>query len=264
MTGIDAFSVLTAALLGLAFGSFANVVIYRVPRGGSVVSPPSACPCCGTHIKARHNVPVVGWVVLRGRCASCAEPISVRYPVVEALTGLLFAAVVARFGVSWGSALLLPAAWAAVVLSAIDIDLRRLPRVIVTPWSVVSLLIIIGAAAQTGDTWQLVRALVGAAALGALYLVAFVAYPRGMGFGDVTMAPVIGGVLGFFGWGQLAVGALAAFVWGLAVAVAPMVKARAISGVAIPFGPSMFAGAATGIAVGSAVGSWYVTKIVGL
>lgn len=264
MTASDALLVLTAALFGLAFGSFANVVIYRVPRGQSVVSPPSACPGCGSRIKARHNVPLVGWFVLRGRCASCREPISARYPLVEALVGLLFTVVVARFGVSWESALLLPAAWAAVVLSAIDIDVRRLPRAIVVPWSVASLVIVIGAAAQSGNGSLLVRSLVGAAALGALYFGAFVAYPRGMGWGDVTMAPVIGGVLAFFGWGELAVGALAAFVWGLLLAVAPMVKARAVKGVAIPFGPSMFAGAATGISVGGFIASWYSTKVLGL
>src|SRR5262245_30174939 len=86
-----------AGVLGLVIGSFVNVVAYRVPRGESVVRPPSSCPSCGTAIRARHNVPVLGWLVLRGRCYDCATPISVRYPVVEAATGLLFALVGLHF-----------------------------------------------------------------------------------------------------------------------------------------------------------------------
>src|SRR5690349_19220286 len=85
-----------AGLFGLAVGSFLNVVIYRVPAGESIVSPPSKCPHCGAAIRNRHNVPVLGWVLLRGRCYDCHEPISARYPLVEALTGVLFAAVTIR------------------------------------------------------------------------------------------------------------------------------------------------------------------------
>ncbi|HZX04955.1 prepilin peptidase, partial [Kribbella sp.] len=122
-----------AGVLGLAVGSFLNVVVYRVPRGESVVSPPSHCPRCSQPVRNRHNVPVAGWVMLRGRCADCRLPINVRYPLVELATGLLFAAVAVRLG----SVAALPAyLWfvgAGVALALIDLDVRRLPNAIVLP-----------------------------------------------------------------------------------------------------------------------------------
>src|SRR5438270_741255 len=114
-----------AGVLGLAVGSFLNVVIYRVPRGESVVSPPSHCPRCDSAILARHNVPVLGWLVLRGQCHRCRLPISVRYPVVEATTGVLFAAVALRLGVTASVAPFLYLAAVAVALAMVDIDLRH-------------------------------------------------------------------------------------------------------------------------------------------
>lgn len=109
---------LLAGLLGLAIGSFLNVVIYRVPRGESVVSPPSKCPRCGTQIKNRHNVPVIGWLVLRGKCASCGLPISPRYPIVEGITGVLFFAV--TLALTLGGALwLVPPALLAVAIGLV-------------------------------------------------------------------------------------------------------------------------------------------------
>src|ERR1700712_3277239 len=105
---------IVVALLGLAVGSFLNVVIYRVPRDESLVRPGSHSPHCGHEVRNRHNVPVLGWLLLRGRCADCSAPISVRYPLVEAGTALLLAAV-------------------AVALGAIDLDVMRLPDKIVLP-----------------------------------------------------------------------------------------------------------------------------------
>jgi leader peptidase (prepilin peptidase)/N-methyltransferase len=140
-----------AGVLGLAIGSFLNVVIYRVPRGESVVSPPSHCPRCGTEIQARHNVPVLGWLMLQGRCASCGLPISPRYPLVEGATGLLF------FGVTLGLALggllwVVPPALLAVaiglVAGLVAYDRAPLPKktigvsaAIVAAWVVVGALL---------------------------------------------------------------------------------------------------------------------------
>lgn len=126
-----ALSAVFGVLLGLAVGSFLNVVIYRVPAGVSVVNPPSQCPRCGTTIRNRHNVPVLGWVVLRGRCYDCAEPISARYPLIEALTGVLFGVVVAvllalHLGAAVAAYLLLVSL--AVVLVAARVDHASLPR----------------------------------------------------------------------------------------------------------------------------------------
>lgn len=252
-----------AALLGLAVGSFGNVVIYRVPRGESVVSPPSACPRCGTGIAPQHNVPVLSWLWLRGRCATCREPISVRYPLVEASVGALFGLIVWQFGISWETLLLLVGAWAAVVLAAIDIDVQRLPRVIVGPWAAFTVAVIVISVVSQQEWWVGARSVIGAVALGLFYFVAFIAYPRGMGWGDVTVAPVLGLVLAYFGWSELIVGAFMAFVWGIVAAIVPMIRARSVVGVKIPFGPWMFLGAATGIVLGNLIGDWYMERILG-
>lgn len=259
-----ALVVVVAVAFGLALGSFANVVIYRVPRGLSVVNPPSACPSCGAFIKRRHNVPVFGWIALRGRCASCGGSISRRYPIIEASVGAGFGVISAVWGLTWTTVILLCAAWTAVVLSAIDLDVRRLPRAIVMPWAAVTAVLIAAAAVEHGDVWLLVRAAIGAASLGLLYAISFFVYPNGLGWGDVTVAPVLGGVLAYMGWGEMVVGGFAAFVWGMMGAVVPMIKARAIRGVSVPFGPSMFLGAATGIAVGAPIAHWYTSQVLGL
>ncbi len=253
-----------AVLFGLALGSFANVVIYRVPLNLSIVSPPSACPGCDTPILRRHNVPVLGWLVLRGKCAHCGMAISPRYPAIELAMGVLFGLIVWGYGLTWTTGLLVVGAFAAVVLSAIDVAVRRLPVAIVYPWAAVTAVIIAAAVIDSGDVWLGARAAIGAASLWAFYLGAKLAYPRGLGMGDVRIAPVIGAVLAYAGWAPLVVGAFSAFVWGLLGALGPMIKARAVSGVKIPFGPWMFAGAATGIVVGEPIARWYLHSVVGI
>ena len=128
--------VFLVALLGLAIGSFLNVVIYRVPRGESLISPASQCPSCGAAIRARHNVPLFGWLVLRGRCADCRTPISFRYPLVELACALLFVAVTLRFD-HLGLLSALPAylyfGAIGIALALIDLDVQRLPNSIVLP-----------------------------------------------------------------------------------------------------------------------------------
>src|SRR4051794_36713503 len=121
------------ALFGLAVGSFLNVVIHRVPRGESLIRPGSHCPQCGAAVRKRHNIPVLGWLLLRGRCADCRTPISARYPLVEAGTAALFVAVAARFGWSWQLPAYLYLAAVAVALAFIDLDVKRLPDTIVLP-----------------------------------------------------------------------------------------------------------------------------------
>lgn len=139
-----------ATLLGLAIGSFLNVVIYRVPAGESVVSPPSHCPRCDNGIRNRHNVPVLGWLVLRGRCYDCAAPISARYPLIEALTGALFGAGAAVL-VAQRLAAAIPAylvfASLAVVLVAVAIDRQAMPFKLTMAWSGIGVLALIVPAA---------------------------------------------------------------------------------------------------------------------
>src|SRR3954462_16010267 len=125
-----------AALIGASAGSFLNVVIWRVPRGESIVSPPSHCPGCGTRIKARDNIPIVSWLLLRGRCRSCGTDISIPYPLVEALVALIFGAIPAIHGVGWHLAWQLPLAGGLVALAAIDLELHILPNRIIYPTAV--------------------------------------------------------------------------------------------------------------------------------
>src|SRR4051794_29168736 len=125
-----------AGVFGLILGSFFNVVIHRLPRGESLVSPPSHCPSCGEPIKPYDNVPVLSWLVLRGRCRSCGEPISARYPLVEALTGALFAAVVFVYGPDADAVLGLVLVAVLVPVTFIDLDHRIIPNKIMLPAAV--------------------------------------------------------------------------------------------------------------------------------
>ncbi len=194
----DAVWAVLAGVLGLAIGSFLNVVIYRVPAGESMVSPPSRCPSCGAEIRNRHNVPVLGWLILRGKCYDCEAPISPRYPLVEALTGVLFAVVTLRLlHLDLASALsaYLYFASIGVALTMIDIDTKRLPNAIVYPsYPVVAVLLAISAGVEH-DWWALARAGIGAAILLAFYVALTLAYPAGMGMGDVKLSGLLGAVL---------------------------------------------------------------------
>jgi leader peptidase (prepilin peptidase)/N-methyltransferase len=229
-------------VFGLAIGSFLNVVIYRIPAGQSVVSPPSKCPSCGGSIRSRHNVPVLGWLLLSGKCYDCKAPISTRYPLVEAATGVLFAAVTWRLLVidlPWALAAYLYLAAAGIALAMIDIDVKRLPDAIVLPsYAVVAVLLTV-AAMGTHDWWPLARAAIGAAALFAFYFALVLAYPAGMGFGDVKLAGVLGALMGYLSWSALIVATFGAFLLGAVVGIALMVTNRGGRKTAIPFGPFM-------------------------
>lgn len=249
-------------LLGLAVGSFLNVVVWRVPRGESVVSPASACPGCGHPIRPRDNVPVVSWLLLKGRCRDCGEPISARYPLVEAGTGLLFVAVAAWTGFDAPDVWLLPAylylASISVALGLIDLDTHRLPDRIVLPSYLVASALLTVAAAGTGEWASLVRAAAGCAILWTFYFVVVVAYPKGMGFGDVKLAGVLGLYLGYTGWGALAVGSFAAFLLGGVFALGLILLRRAGRKTGVPFGPWMLLGAAVGLVWGEQIWGAYL------
>ncbi len=237
--------VVVSAVFGLAIGSFLNVVIHRVPRGDSLISPGSHCPNCGATVRPRHNLPVVGWLLLRGRCADCAAPISVRYPLVELLTAVLFVLVAVRLD----TLQLVPALPAfayfvamGVALAFIDIEHRRLPNVIVLPSYPVIALLLLGATLWTHDWSALARSSIGAGGLFCLYLLLALIYPAGMGMGDVKLAGLVGGVLGYLSWASLALGAFAGFLLGSIAGIAMLVSGRADRRTALPFGPFMIAG----------------------
>ena len=248
------------ALLGLAIGSFLNVVIYRVPRGESLVSPASQCPSCGAAIRARHNVPVFGWLWLRGRCADCRAPISFRYPLVELGTGLLFVAVTVRLD-HLGLLSALPAylyfAATGIALALIDLDVQRLPNSIVLPsYPVVAALLAVAAGVH-GSWSPLLRAVIGGAILFAFYFALAFAYPAGMGFGDVKLAGILGAVLAYLSWRVLVVGAFGGFVLGAVVGLVVLATGRGGRKTALPFGPFMIAGALIAIFAGSSIADAY-------
>jgi leader peptidase (prepilin peptidase)/N-methyltransferase len=249
------------ALVGLAVGSFLNVVIHRVPSGGSLVRPGSHCPACGRPVRPRHNLPVLGWLVLRGRCADCAAPIGVRYPLVELATAVLFVAVTARLA---GPHLLgaLPAylylVAVGIALAVIDLDCRRLPDAIVLPSYPVVALLLTGSAAVRGDWWALGRAAAGALALFAFYFALAYAHPRGMGFGDVKLAGLLGGLLAYLSWVALVVGAFAGFLLGAVAGVVVIASRRGGRRTALPFGPFMIAGALVAVFAAAPIAGAYL------
>ena len=253
--------------LGLIVGSFLNVVIYRVPRDLSIVRPGSACPGCGTAISARDNVPVLSWLLLRGRCRTCGEPISGRYPLVEALTGALW--LVLGWW-SWqpdGIDPLLP--WLLVLGSAgmalwfIDVDHHRLPDAIVLPLyplGVAGLAL----AGLLSARWPLGEVAIGVAAwlvvIGGIWLLTG---GRAMGFGDVKLAPVLAATLAWVGVSSALVGLLAAFVLGGGVGLVLMLSGRARRGTHLAFGPFLLLGALVGLLWGETIGAAYL-DILGL
>jgi len=262
---VPALGLVVVGLLGLLIGSFLNVVIWRVPRGESVVAPPSACPSCEQRIAWYDNVPVVSWIVLRGRCRRCGAKISPRYLVVELLTGALFVGTVLVVG--WTPALpaFLYLAALSIALAAIDIDVHRLPDAIVLPSYPVAAVLLALASWDVGqgyDAGALLRAVIGGVALFVLYLVLVLVNPRGMGLGDLKLAGVLGMYLGWVGWGALAVGAFAAFLLGGVFGIVLMVVGRAGRKTQVPFGPWMLLGAAVGVAVGQPLADGYVALVM--
>jgi leader peptidase (prepilin peptidase)/N-methyltransferase len=258
MTGLLAA---LCGVLGLAVGSFLNVVIWRVPRGESVVRPPSHCPGCDAPIAPRDNVPVASWLLLRGRCRHCSSCISVRYPAVELLTAILYVVLALRIGPHIALLGYLWLASVGVALAAIDLDLHRLPDVLTLPSYVVGITVFAVAVAVDGHTWSLVRAAIGMTALFAFYFAVVLAYPRGMGLGDVKLAGVLGLFLGWLGWDQLIVGAFLAFLIGGVVSIGLVLFNGAGRKTAVPFGPFMLTGALIGILAGGGIGSAYLTVL---
>ena len=229
-------------VLGAVIGSFLNVVIYRVPRGESIVTPRSRCPGCRKEIAPWDNIPVVSWLALRGRCRHCGAAISPRYPAIELLTAVAFAAVAATRGVDDDLVLQLPFVAVLIAVAGIDLEHRIVPNVIVAPAAAFA--VAAGAVVMTGELPELLIA--GAGAFLAMLLIAL-AYPRGMGMGDVKLAGVMGLYLG-----QAVIPALfVAFLTGAVVGLG--IVAREGSGArkkGVPFAPFLALGGLAGLLVG--------------
>lgn len=266
-------------ILGLAVGSFINVVVHRVPAGLSVVRPGSACATCLHPVRERDNIPVLSWLLLRGRCRDCAAPISIRYPGVEAGTAILFILVTLRLSDPPTLAACLVVAGAGVALALIDLEHGRLPFA-VTGWA--TALAAVPLLATWGWTWGHAAAsdpgvaswlaawsiawspLAGAGLWSAVYAgIWFATAGRGMGLGDVALAPVLGLVLGAVGISSAAVGLAAGFVVGATLGIVLLVGGWAGSRSPIPHGPFMLVGAGIGLFAGGPISDAYL-RLVGL
>ena len=244
--------------LGLCIGSFLNVAIWRIPRRLSVVRPPSHCPSCEAFLRVRDLVPVVSWLLLRGRCRACAAPISVRYPVVELTTAVLFAAVGVRFGASWALPAYLVFVAVAVVLAGIDLDTMTLPRRIIYGSGVAAVVLLAVAAVATGEPSRLTGAAIGAGGALLFFLVLHLVAPGGMGFGDVRLAGLIGLHLGWLGLLEVPTGLFLGFGLGAVFGLGWLAYQRAGLRTHIPFGPFLAAGAVLTVLWGQPlVGLWY-------
>jgi leader peptidase (prepilin peptidase) / N-methyltransferase len=230
-----ALAIVLAAVGGLIVGSFLNVVAYRLPRGEAFGTSRSRCPKCGTQLRAIDNVPVVSWLLLRGRCHHCGEPISARYPLVELSTGALYAAVVASQYDAVRIVLGLLLVTALVPITLIDLDRRLIPNVITGPAALAALVAI---AALDADF--LPDALIAGAAAGGFFLVAALLKPGGMGMGDVKLAGMLGVYLGR----AVAPAVLIALVTGVFVGATVIARRGAAEGrrTKVPFGPFLALG----------------------
>lgn len=260
------------AFFGSLVGSFLNVVVYRFPAGRSVAAPPSACSSCGARIRPWDNIPLLSWLLLRGKCRDCSAGISVRYPLVELGSAILFGLVALRFfpeitgaesvaerasaGLVLVAFLYLSAI--SIALALIDLDTHTLPNAIVLPAYGVGAVLLGAASLASSHFVSLIGAAIGAIALGATYLALALVYPGGMGFGDVKLAGVLGLFLGWLGWDVLIVGAIAAFLLGGFYGVALLVLRRVKAKSGVPFGPWMLAGAWVAIFAGTTIADGYL------
>jgi leader peptidase (prepilin peptidase) / N-methyltransferase len=246
-----AFAAAFAGALGATIGSFLNVIAYRLPRHESLVYPSSRCPGCETAIKPYDNVPVVGWLLLRGRCRSCREPISPRYPIIEALTAALAVTVVLTKHSADEIVLGLVLIAVLVPIALIDLEHRIIPNKITLPAAVAA--IAIGAAL---DLRGVPEQLIAGAGAGGFLLAFALAYPRGMGMGDVKLAAVLGLFLGR----SVAVAMLVAVFSATLVGAAVMARVGVQEGrkTAVPFGPFLAIGGVVGLFAGPAIIHWYL------
>jgi len=243
------------APFGLLIGSFLNVVAYRLPRGESLVKPGSHCTTCGEAVKPWHNVPVLSWLVLRGRCHGCDEKISARYPVVELVTGVVFAVIALVNGLDLDLLIELPFAAMLIAVASIDLEHRIVPNKILLPMAAWGI-----AATAFVDAGRMPEALIGAGAAFTFLLIVALVHPKGMGMGDVKLV----GVMGIFLGASIAPALLIGFLTGSIVGVAIMAKHGAADGRkrGVPFAPFLALGGLVSLLAGSELVDLYVTNFL--
>ncbi|HLB25247.1 MAG TPA: A24 family peptidase [Nitrospirota bacterium] len=236
-------------LFGLLIGSFLNVCIYRLPRDRSIVSPPSSCPACGAGIKPYHNVPVISYLWLRGRCASCGARISARYPAIELLNALAYVAALYRFGPGAGAFVVMAVLSAFIVVTFIDLEHQIIPDEITLPG--IALGLVLGPVVfKTG----IINSVLGVLAGGGLFYLIAVVSKGGMGGGDIKLMAMIGA---FFGWKPALVTIFFGSLLGAVVGIGLMLFRGMHRKTPIPFGPFLVAGAVITIFRGGELLEWY-------
>jgi leader peptidase (prepilin peptidase)/N-methyltransferase len=250
-----ALSAATAGLFGAVFGSFLNVVAYRLPRRESLVAPGSHCTACGAPVRPFDNIPVLSWLILRGHCRDCSAPISPRYPLVEAATALLCGGAVLAHDSASGIALSVALVLVLVPAALIDLEHRIIPNRLTALGAVLA--IALGTALDPSG--ELARLAAGAAAGGFLF-VAALAYPRGMGMGDVKLA----GVMGLFLGSAVAPAMLIGMLTGVVVGIVVMARKGVAAGrkTKVPFGPFLALGGIVATFAGSQLVHLYVHHFV--
>jgi leader peptidase (prepilin peptidase) / N-methyltransferase len=240
-----------AAFIGALFGSFFNVVAYRLPRGESLSRPRSRCPGCETPIKPYDNVPILSWLALRGKCRACGSRISLRYPLVEAGTALLCGLVVLAKGLDKDAVIPLVMVLLLVPVTLIDLDHRIIPNKLMILGAVLAPALVVWL-----EPDAIVEHLIAGAAAGGFFLLAVLAYPRGMGVGDIKLA----GVLGLFLGRAVGPAVFIALVSGTLVGALIMARKGVAEGrkTAVPFGPFLALGGVVALFAGDAMIDWYL------
>ena len=246
------------ALAGLIAGSFINVVAYRIPLGKSVASPRSACPHCDQAIAWYDNIPVLSWLLLRGKCRGCGARISARYPVVELATAVAFYLIAVSIGIKWVLPAYLWFAGVGMALTLTDIDHKLIPNAILFPSTAIGAGLLGFGALLDGEPIQFLWAVVGGAAYFAALLVLALVARGGFGFGDVKLAAFLGMFAAYLGWGRLAIAAVLPFFLGGAISILLLVTRIKGRKDAIPFGPYMVLAAFLAVVAGEAIIDWYL------
>jgi leader peptidase (prepilin peptidase)/N-methyltransferase len=244
--------VIWLGLLGLFAGTYATIVIARVPDGGSLRAP-ARCPACGTAVQARDSVPLVSWLLRRGRCRACTAPVGVEHVLVELGCGALFAAIGWRIGWAWPLPGFLLFGWLLLVVAVIDLHTRRIPNRLTYPLTPALFVLLTLAAVLDGTPWLAVRSALAGLAAFTLLLVLALINPRGMGMGDVKLAGFIGLGLGYLGWDHLWLGLFLGFFGGGVIAGLLLVFRLRTRKDHIPFGPWLALGALASLLLGQPI-----------
>ena len=251
---LDAVGIVAAAVFGLIIGSFLNVVIARLPARRSLLRPASACPGCGVAVGWRDNIPLLSFVMLRGRCRACTMPISWRYPVIEVTTAVLWVAAYTIFGISPHLAVAVVFLSTLVVITAIDLEHQIIPDLITLPGIAAG---VVATLATGRITWA--ESLIGIAVGGGLFFAIILVSGGGMGGGDMKLGAMFGA---FLGWKVTLLAIFVAVLLGGTLALGLLVTGRMRRKDPIPFGPFLAAGGAIGLLWGERIVQWYVTGFV--